>query len=282
MDESPLVTHMPDTQLLTIDWVVIGSYFIVLAAIGLYYRRFAGRSLDEFFLAGRRNSGFANGLSYAAALMNADVAPAYSGFAVATGLFVCWFYLSRFGIALFLGAISPLVTMPAQADAPAEGLVIEGVSVPGVALGDNRAVIEAVWGPPRNCQNVEEIGDRAACSFPVEGGGTALQGTNQLQKGLLPLSLHHDVNAGMLDGLFRQEASVDSAPDHRHVGVVLDCPGGLYSVEYLSAGQRRDPHAQGLACQLVQKMLLPQGINALVDELDLVSLINQQGHRRQR
>src|SRR6476660_3940061 len=37
--------------------------------------------------------------------MNADVAPAYSGFAVATGLFVCWFYLSRFGIALFFGAI---------------------------------------------------------------------------------------------------------------------------------------------------------------------------------
>lgn len=96
---------MPETQLQTIDWVVIGSYFITLAAIGLYYRRFAGRSLDEFFLAGRRNSGFANGLSYSAALMNADVAPAYSGIAVATGLFVCWFYLSRFGIALFIGAI---------------------------------------------------------------------------------------------------------------------------------------------------------------------------------
>ncbi len=96
---------MPHTRLQTIDWVVIGGYFVVLISIALYYRRFAGRSLDDFFLAGRRNSAFANGLSYAAAMMNADVAPAYSGFAVATGLFVCWFYLSRFGIALFIGAL---------------------------------------------------------------------------------------------------------------------------------------------------------------------------------
>jgi len=96
---------MPHTHLENIDLVVIVSYFVTLLAIALYYRRFAGRSMEDFFLAGRRNSGWANGLSYAAAMMNADVAPAYSGFAVATGLFVCWFYLSRFGIALFLGAI---------------------------------------------------------------------------------------------------------------------------------------------------------------------------------
>lgn len=96
---------MPKNPLQTLDWIVIGGYFVMLMAIALYYRRFAGRSLDEFFLGGRRNSGWSNGLAYAAALMNADVAPAYSGFAVATGVFVCWFYLSRFGIALFFGAI---------------------------------------------------------------------------------------------------------------------------------------------------------------------------------
>jgi SSS family solute:Na+ symporter len=96
---------VPKNPLQILDWLVIGSYFFVLMAIALYYRRFAGRNLDEFFLGGRRNSGWSNGLAYAAALMNADVAPAYSGFAVATGVFVCWFYLSRFGIALFFGAI---------------------------------------------------------------------------------------------------------------------------------------------------------------------------------
>ena len=96
---------MPRSPLTTFDWVVIGSYFFALLAIGLYCRRFAGRSLDDFYLAGRRNSGWANGVSYAAAMMNADVAPAYSGVTVATGLFVCWWYLSRFGFALFLGGI---------------------------------------------------------------------------------------------------------------------------------------------------------------------------------
>ena len=96
---------MPKAHLQWVDWVVIGAYFLSLVVIGLYYRRFAGRSMDDYFLSGRRNSGWANGVSYAAAMMNADVAPAYSGLAVATGVFVSWFYLSRFGIALFIGAI---------------------------------------------------------------------------------------------------------------------------------------------------------------------------------
>lgn len=95
----------PRIHLQGVDQVVIGSYFVVLLVIGLYYRRFASQSMEDYFLAGRRNSGWANGVSYAAALMNADVAPAYSGIVVATGLFVCWFYLSRFGLALFLGAM---------------------------------------------------------------------------------------------------------------------------------------------------------------------------------
>jgi len=50
---------MPTTHLETIDWVVIGGYFITLLGIGLYYRKFAGRSLEDFFMAGRRNSGWA-------------------------------------------------------------------------------------------------------------------------------------------------------------------------------------------------------------------------------
>ncbi len=96
---------MSHAHLETIDWVVIGSYFVTLVAIGLYYRRFAGRSMEDYFLSGRRNSGWANGVSYAAAMMNADVAPAYSGLTAVTGLFICWWYLTRFGLALFIGAM---------------------------------------------------------------------------------------------------------------------------------------------------------------------------------
>lgn len=96
---------MPGTHLEFVDWLVMGSYFVLLLIIALYYRRFAGRSMEDYFLSGRRNSGWANGVSYAAAMMNADVAPAYSGVAVATGVFVCWFYISRFAVALFIGGV---------------------------------------------------------------------------------------------------------------------------------------------------------------------------------
>ena len=67
---------MPKAHLQWVDWVVIGAYFLSLVVIGLYYRRFAGRSMDDYFLSGRRNSGWANGVSYAAAMMYSDVAPA--------------------------------------------------------------------------------------------------------------------------------------------------------------------------------------------------------------
>jgi len=79
--------------------------------------------------------------------------------------------MKRTIVALFIGVVSLLVTMPAQAAAPADGLVFEGESVPGLALGDSRAQSEAAYGPPQSCQSVTP-GDFASCSFPVEGGGT--------------------------------------------------------------------------------------------------------------
>jgi len=54
--------------------------------------------------------------------------------------------------------------------APAEGIVIEGVSVPGVALGYTRAQVEAAYGDPIWCQNVNGY-DQGSCAFPVDGGG---------------------------------------------------------------------------------------------------------------
>lgn len=59
----------------------------------------------------------------------------------------------------------------AEADAPAEGVVIEGESVPGLTLGDTRAQVEAAYGDPAHCQDVEVGGDLAWCSYPEEGGG---------------------------------------------------------------------------------------------------------------
>ncbi len=88
-----------------LDWGVMAVYMLVLVAVGLYFRRFANQDLVHFFLAGRRLPGWANGVSNAATCMNADVAPAYCGMAVITGLYVCWFYFSRFGLGLMVAAV---------------------------------------------------------------------------------------------------------------------------------------------------------------------------------
>jgi SSS family solute:Na+ symporter len=88
-----------------LDLTIILVYLLLMLSIGLYYRRYAGQGLESFFLAGRSVPGWLNGVSYAAAMVSADAATAYGGLAVVTGVFVCWWYLSRFGLALFVGAV---------------------------------------------------------------------------------------------------------------------------------------------------------------------------------
>jgi hypothetical protein len=74
-------------------------------------------------------------------------------------------------LVFFVGIMSLTSTLPALAAAPAEGTVIEGVSVPGVALGYTRTQVEQAYGEPKFCQSVETAGDFASCSFQVTGGG---------------------------------------------------------------------------------------------------------------
>jgi len=69
---------------------------------------------------------------------------------------------------LFSGTLA----RPALAYAPAEGTVVEGVSVPGAELGFTRAQVEAAYGAPRYCQDLEVGGDMAYCSYYVDGGGS--------------------------------------------------------------------------------------------------------------
>lgn len=72
----------------------------------------------------------------------------------------------------FFVLLTALVLVTAVlADAPGEGTVLEGVSVPGIALGDKRADVEASVGPHASCSSVEAIGDYASCKFDVDGGG---------------------------------------------------------------------------------------------------------------
>jgi len=94
-----------EVSLQAVDYVVMALYMLVLIGIGLYYRRFAQESLENYFLGGRRLKGWVSGTSYAVTCMNADVAPSYCGMTVITGVFVCWWYLSRFGLALMIGGL---------------------------------------------------------------------------------------------------------------------------------------------------------------------------------
>lgn len=65
--------------------------------------------------------------------------------------------------------------IPALADAPSTGTVVEGVRVPGIALGDSRAQVEAAWGAPASCTNLPYFDGRQGlngiCDFDVSGGG---------------------------------------------------------------------------------------------------------------
>lgn len=62
--------------------------------------------------------------------------------------------------------LSLAVMVPVLAAAPAEGTVVEGISVPGIALGDTRAEVEDSVGPCRGCNST-----MGSCTFDVEGGG---------------------------------------------------------------------------------------------------------------
>ena len=88
-----------------LDFAVMAAYMLVLVATGLLLRRRAGTDLEGYFLAGRKIPGWLNGCSYAATCLNADVAPAYCGMTVITGVFISWWYLSRFGLAFMIGAV---------------------------------------------------------------------------------------------------------------------------------------------------------------------------------
>lgn len=88
-----------------LDWGVIICYLAVVIGIALVSRKFAVRNLESYFLGGRKMPGWANGFSYAAAALNSDVAPAYIGWTVGTGLFICWFYIGRFGLAFLIGGV---------------------------------------------------------------------------------------------------------------------------------------------------------------------------------
>lgn len=71
-------------------------------------------------------------------------------------------------LAVLLAAL--VTAMPALAAVPDEGIVYEGVSVPGIELGFSRAEVEASHGQPYRCQNFAVPDDYALCVFQASNG----------------------------------------------------------------------------------------------------------------
>jgi Na+/proline symporter len=74
------------------DWVAIAVYFLVNILIGLYYRRRATRSTEDFFVGGRNASWWLAGTSMVATTFAADTPLAVTGFVAKYGIAGNWLW----------------------------------------------------------------------------------------------------------------------------------------------------------------------------------------------
>ena len=74
------------------DFVVIAAYFLLNLAIGFYYRRRAGKSIDEFFVSGRSAPWWLAGTSMVATTFAADTPLAVTGMVATGGIAGNWLW----------------------------------------------------------------------------------------------------------------------------------------------------------------------------------------------
>ncbi len=74
------------------DWSVVAAYFLFNVAIGLYYRRRAGRDIREFFLSGRNVPWWLAGTSMVATTFAADTPLAVTGLVAKNGVAGNWLW----------------------------------------------------------------------------------------------------------------------------------------------------------------------------------------------
>lgn len=76
------------------DWLVVGSYFLLNLLIGLYYRRKASSSTEEFFVSGRQVSWWLAGTSMVATTFAADTPLWVTGQVARHGIAANWLWWS--------------------------------------------------------------------------------------------------------------------------------------------------------------------------------------------
>src|SRR5260370_41603651 len=76
------------------DWMVIAGYLLINLLIGIYYRRRAGESTEEFFVSGRNASWWLAGTSLVATTFAADTPLWVSGVIATQGIAGNWIWWS--------------------------------------------------------------------------------------------------------------------------------------------------------------------------------------------
>ena len=79
-------------KLSRLDWTLVALYFLGNAAIGLYYRSRAGKSVNEFFLSGRNVPWWLAGTSMVATTFAADTPLAVTGMVARGGIAGNWLW----------------------------------------------------------------------------------------------------------------------------------------------------------------------------------------------
>lgn len=83
---------MRTIHLVGLDWFFIVLYCLIAFGIGVYFSRRAGKSIDEFFIAGRELPWWLAGTSMVATTFAADTPLAVSGFVRSDGIYYNWFW----------------------------------------------------------------------------------------------------------------------------------------------------------------------------------------------
>src|SRR5436189_416273 len=107
----PLLVQYAPTRLVRlapVDGVIIGFYFILVLAIGLYLRRRANTG-EDFFMAGREMTAWIAGLAFLSANLGSLELMGWAGAAYQYGILAThWYWIGAIPAMLFLG----LVMMP--------------------------------------------------------------------------------------------------------------------------------------------------------------------------
>jgi SSS family solute:Na+ symporter len=81
-------------KLSLIDWLVVAGYFVFMLGVGMFFRKKASASTDDFFVSGRQVSWWLAGTSMVATTFAADTPLAVTGLVATQGIAGNWFWWS--------------------------------------------------------------------------------------------------------------------------------------------------------------------------------------------